>query len=1572
MRKEILALLVLILLIVFSSSVLAKNYEDDFDNLGKESFDIYGSGTGIDRSTDERVERESIEGGPVGGANLKIIPSNNNYLSMNLTFSISSCDVPSDQHGIFALLNGTDDSGNVFGGEHDGYFGYCDKGNFVVKKVQSGSGSTVDSQPIDSSTYHVCTWANKTFLDVKLDKDAGCASPDIQMSSTHSFPLEEIDTVMLAFGGFNGASSSGTTYVDNFELTSEINDSIAPNVTGSNAQNLTGKDWNIWNITANVTDTLGAIDTVLVEVENTTGGKTNYTMTEGTVQVEEEDVAYYALSDLTDQWGSNDLTNSGATSVLEYPTFNSSGSGSPNSSSFDNSNDFLDANWNPTGLRTVSVWFKTDGNQGAFVSQRFDSSEQAGAWFVGHESQIQFTVYTGSASAQTILSDSAVNDDAWHHAVVTVDSVDGMAMWVDGVKQTDTNAQTQTLGTADEDIHLGRLGNNGVWDWYYGGEIDEVKFFGKALTKEEIDTLYNDGKFLTDETVYNTSFTANQDGVYSFKVFANDTSGNNNNGSSLVTTTAGSIDAGLTMHLDMGTNCTIDNTQYVDNFLEYGDPTHTLNGMVNNLNGTCTFDGNDAIETPWNSAYRNSDLTYSISGWFAWDGSSTTTNHHMFSTKEQNNHYVATAPLRSTSSDKAWFETKESGSGIETVLSNTSFTSGIHHFTAIHDSTTMKLYIDGEFHDSNSSSNDGFAEETQICWGARCESPPDRFWNGNFSQLLFSNQTFSQEEIDYLYNSGNGNDLLTASLTTNNANGTFDNGFNSTNVTPTNYNMTSEGGCTVWNTNKQTACNTTDSTPTVKFDTNVFARCAIGITDSNYSTLTNTPSRNCSTTESTNHVCTLIAGDSLEFNQSNVFVGCEDLPGTQNSTSSSGGLSVYVEAIPTTPTLLFPENGSNISYNQQNWTYLNFTPGTDANDDQIHNYVFINGNFVYNTTNDYVNHSLPKITNANSHFNWSVKSSDLKHNSSSTENFTVFVTGNHTPSISLDGIGKNRTYEFASTATIVAKTSLDEEVCLSIFTSDLGIDFLCETGKTIRYNFSLANYTSTTVFEQNITERNLFFRENSTETTNANISNALDPISASVDMNGTLSPETITRFNDWNQDQTQKTYAFSDNTSKVLNVTVREGNVMKSMKYILNASGDVFHLRMDACNDGSYDVNQESSFGTDTLIELESVSGINSCINTSKEFNTVPFAFNFGVGGSVTLRSLELTRTERYYAENVYVDVGNDSLIDVALPGQISGLEADIQEFGDGTSTKSIENTEDGLKSELFEVAIPAETEITGFTLVVNSSSPNGTFVEDFSSTEDLNLTETDAVIDTFFQEASNKKVGDVPQESTVLSKIVHTSNTDIEEITWSSNHQELLTGSVITFNISANGGTDWTTATQDGTFDVVPGKNIMWRAFMDSNLVNSTFIYEIEMSGIDSLPQNLSIDIGNDGVSEYNGTGQVNRELTTITVDHEAFSQFQTNPSDGLSTVVLNVSYVGAGSVTLSGLSIRYGLDDVILPAGSINAYKNNQNTGVESVDSLNNLSSHTGTVNETSFNTSNNVIISSSFIELVGDWLQ
>lgn len=112
------------------------------------------------------------------------------------------------------------------------------------------------------------------------------------------------------------------------------------------------------------------------------------------------------------------------------------------------------------------------------------------------------------------------------------------------------------------------------------------------------------------------------------------------------------------------------------------------------------------------------------------------------------------------------------------------------------------------------------------------------------------------------------------------------------NIVQNTYNMTSDGGCTNWQTNTSSPCPTTDTTPTIKFTTDEDANCRIGKTDSNYTALGTT--RNCTTTGSTSHVCTLISGDALSGGAQNIYVGCADLIGNENITSTSGALALSV------------------------------------------------------------------------------------------------------------------------------------------------------------------------------------------------------------------------------------------------------------------------------------------------------------------------------------------------------------------------------------------------------------------------------------------------------------------------------------------------------------------------------------------------------------------------------------------------------------------------------------------------------------------------------------------------------
>jgi len=85
----------------------------------------------------------------------------------------------------------------------------------------------------------------------------------------------------------------------------------------------------------------------------------------------------------------------------------------------------------------------------------------------------------------------AVVENAWHHVAVTLDGGNHFRLFFDGQLVADS-VTTGALPTDDLDLHIG---NNSPTPWddgAYNGNIDEVRVYNRALTEEEIRTLYNE------------------------------------------------------------------------------------------------------------------------------------------------------------------------------------------------------------------------------------------------------------------------------------------------------------------------------------------------------------------------------------------------------------------------------------------------------------------------------------------------------------------------------------------------------------------------------------------------------------------------------------------------------------------------------------------------------------------------------------------------------------------------------------------------------------------------------------------------------------------------------------------------------------------------------------------------------------------------------------------------------------------------------------------------------------------------------------------------------------------------
>ena len=190
-------------------------------------------------------------------------------------------------------------------------------------------------------------------------------------------------------------------------------------------------------------------------------------------------IAYYEMSDATDQTGSYDGT---PTNV----NFNVAGKFG-NAGEFNGSSSYvLASSFMPTGSnpRSASAWVKTtisnanmtilfsgsSGSNNAFIFRILNG--QLGIAFWGNDHDFTATGLT---------------DGNWHHVVATYDGsaakvyLDGDLIGTGSAGAVSTNSGNFAIGAY----------NNGV-DALFNGKIDQVRIFNRAITANEVTTLYNE------------------------------------------------------------------------------------------------------------------------------------------------------------------------------------------------------------------------------------------------------------------------------------------------------------------------------------------------------------------------------------------------------------------------------------------------------------------------------------------------------------------------------------------------------------------------------------------------------------------------------------------------------------------------------------------------------------------------------------------------------------------------------------------------------------------------------------------------------------------------------------------------------------------------------------------------------------------------------------------------------------------------------------------------------------------------------------------------------------------------
>jgi hypothetical protein len=157
---------------------------------------------------------------------------------------------------------------------------------------------------------------------------------------------------------------------------------------------------------------------------------------------------------------------------------------------------------NPSGAFTIDGWFYIDpaasGNAGEIATLVSKSEGSSGNGWA-----LYFDDRDSSRSMKFILGSNAISQNAiltadWYHVAGVYDptAIPRAKLYLNGVQVADSGAQTGGPSLNDLNVRIGAM----YWTDYYhqgndrlNGKADEVEFFNRALTPDEIAANYNAG-----------------------------------------------------------------------------------------------------------------------------------------------------------------------------------------------------------------------------------------------------------------------------------------------------------------------------------------------------------------------------------------------------------------------------------------------------------------------------------------------------------------------------------------------------------------------------------------------------------------------------------------------------------------------------------------------------------------------------------------------------------------------------------------------------------------------------------------------------------------------------------------------------------------------------------------------------------------------------------------------------------------------------------------------------------------------------------------------------------------------
>ena len=260
--------------------------------------------------------------------------------------------------------------------------------------------------------------------------------------------------------------------------------------------------------------------------------------------------SYVPTNGLVGYWpfsgNANDESGNGYNGVVNGPTLTVDRFGSPNNAySFDGINDFIQApNYASNSSFTVSCWVNMPtynlnslgSNDFIFFGNHSGINNLNRNFLIGYRnfgSEYGFSTYIFNDNGINTFQSYPINQtppsvNSWHHFVSVFENGTYVKMYLDNVLfWTQASNISQQTTRPSEPLFFG-IGVATQYD-FLNGKLDDVGFWNRALTEQEINNLYNSSLPQTACLPANVP-TTGLVGYWPFCGNANDESGNANNG----------------------------------------------------------------------------------------------------------------------------------------------------------------------------------------------------------------------------------------------------------------------------------------------------------------------------------------------------------------------------------------------------------------------------------------------------------------------------------------------------------------------------------------------------------------------------------------------------------------------------------------------------------------------------------------------------------------------------------------------------------------------------------------------------------------------------------------------------------------------------------------------------------------------------------------------------------------------------------------------------------------------------------------------------------------------------------